>query len=364
MTNKGRINSYIHSPLWDGLLIIAPPFVVLAILFCLPSSLIQNSDVSPMLWMFLVVCIDVAHVYSTLFRSYLSKTAFQKYRGVMLRIPAISFGIAMMIYTINPLWFWRCLAYLAVFHFIRQQYGFMKIYSRKEQLPRWLRWLQTITIYAASIYPIIYWHLDASREFHWFVDGDFMLVNASENLQRALHVLYLVLLAAYIISTIYEIVRFGLNLPKHGLIIGTILSWYFGIVYFNADLTFTALNVVSHGIPYMALVWFTRQKELEAQGKHQRGLRVLQSAAVFLLILITLAVFEEAMWDILHWRDHPQFFSGLYFLPHIQQREWLNILIPLLALPQLTHYVLDGFIWKVSKPEVQQEIGLDGKNKG
>lgn len=359
MIKKTSINSYIHSPLWDGMLIIAPPFLVLAILFCLPSDVIQSADVSPWLWMFLVVGIDVAHVYSTMFRSYLSKSAFQKYRGVMLRIPAISFAIAMMLYTIDPLWFWRCLAYLAVFHFIRQQYGFMKIYGRKEQLPRWLRGIQTITIYTASVYPIIYWHLDANREFHWFVDGDFMMMEASANLQLALQALYFGIVATYLVSTIYEVVQYGMNFPKHGLIVGTILSWYFGIVYFNADLTFTALNVVSHGIPYMALVWFTRQKELEGQGSPRGGVRLLGSVLVFLMVLITLAIFEEAMWDTLHWRDHPQFFSGLYFLPHIQQREWLSILIPLLALPQLTHYVLDGFIWKVSKKEVQQEIGLD-----
>ncbi|UCJ07051.1 hypothetical protein KTO58_25850 [Chitinophaga pendula] len=25
---------------------------------------------------------------------------------------------------------------------------------------------------------------------------------------------------------------------------------------------------------------------------------------------------------------------------------WLAVVVPLLALPQLTHYILDGFIWK------------------
>jgi hypothetical protein len=43
------------------------------------------------------------------------------------------------------------------------------------------------------------------------------------------------------------------NIPKNLIIIGTLSSWFFGIVYFNNDLVFTLLNVVSHGIPYMAL---------------------------------------------------------------------------------------------------------------
>jgi hypothetical protein len=45
------------------------------------------------------------------------------------------------------------------------------------------------------------------------------------------------------------------NLPRNLVIAGTFLSWYVGIVHFNSDLAFTAINVMSHGIPYMALVW-------------------------------------------------------------------------------------------------------------
>lgn len=33
----------------------------------------------------------------------------------------------------------------------------------------------------------------------------------------------------------------------------------------------------------------------------------------------------------------------------VQDNLLLDILVPLLALPQITHYVLNGFIWKVSR---------------
>lgn len=49
------------------------------------------------------------------------------------------------------------------------------------------------------------------------------------------------------------------------------------------------------------------------------------------------------MWEVLVWREH---FS-------IQNLElsvtWQQFLIPLLVVPQLTHYLLDGFIWKNQK---------------
>jgi hypothetical protein len=30
---------------------------------------------------------------------------------------------------------------------------------------------------------------------------------------------------------------------------------------------------------------------------------------------------------------------------------WLKIIVPLLSVPQITHYVIDGFIWKMRKDQ-------------
>ena len=65
--------------------------------------------------------------------------------------------------------FWRCLAYLAAFHFVRQQYGFMMLYGRRE---RQRRWIDQAAIYAATLYPLAWWHLHP-RHFDWFIAGDF-----------------------------------------------------------------------------------------------------------------------------------------------------------------------------------------------
>ena len=46
------------------------------------------------------------------------------------------------------------MAYTAAYHFVRQQYGFMRIYSRKEAANKYYRVIDAITIYAATIYPL------------------------------------------------------------------------------------------------------------------------------------------------------------------------------------------------------------------
>ena len=79
------------------------------------------------------------------------------------------------------------------------------------------------------------------------------------------------------------------NIPKNMLIIGTFMSWYFGIVYYNNDLIFTLLNVISHGIPYMALIYI---QEIRHKDKEQLNkLKIFRSSVGILLFIIVVMGF-------------------------------------------------------------------------
>jgi hypothetical protein len=140
-------------------------------------------------------------------------------------------------------------------------------------------------------------------------------------------------------------------------------------VAFNADLPFTAINVLSHGIPYMALVWIVggRLAEREAQPGRRWGISAQRFFSwawlpAFLLLLWGLAYLEEGFWDGLIWREHLSVFRPFAGLPPVRQEAVLCWLVPLLALPQFTHYVLDGFIWRFrQKPEAHAWV-LQPKN--
>gem|GEM_PF-5682325 len=131
----------------------------------------------------------------------------------------------------------------------------MRIYSRNEPRPYWSKATDTITIYAATLYPILWWHLTPDRNFNWFIDGDF-LQHELAGLKPILADTYLTVLTVYFLKEIWFSYRLRwFNWPRNLFIFGTVVFWYFGIVEFNGDLAFTMLNVVSHGIPYMALIW-------------------------------------------------------------------------------------------------------------
>ncbi len=351
-----KAQPWIGRPITDVVFILMPPFLSLLLVLLFPAVFQNQKGVSNAGWIILILLIDVAHVYSTLYRTYLDPQAFKKQRSVLIAIPLFGFIAAVLAYSISSQLFWRLLAYTAVFHFIRQQYGFMRVYSRKETSTKFSIWIDRIVIYFATIYPLIYWHLSGPRNFHWFVDNDFVYVQSPFLLQLSTAV-YLIVILVYII---FEIRRWKfqqqINVPKFAIVSGTILSWYFGIVYFNGDMAFTVLNVASHGIPYMALVWIYGQKNYLKAGQGSKFLKLIFSKYgifIFLSLLFLFAFLEEGLWDVFVWQEHQSVFGIQSLSLPMADHTLLSFLVPLLALPQITHYILDGFIWKIKQDEIK-----------
>ena len=340
---------WLYTPGADFLFILFPAFAVSLSVILFPDFFESNSGLNPLLWFLLVVGIDVAHVYSTLYRTYFDAEERKTYGNLLWSIPVFAFLGGLTLFLLDGEWFWRGMAYLAVFHFIRQQYGFMRLYSRKEQnAPGWEKWVDASAIYMAALYPIIFWH-SHPREFNWFVEGDFFVLSFPE-VEKVALLLWVISLSLFAGKEMWKFIRTDqFNLPKFLIVSGTALSWYIGIVAFNGDLSFTLTNVIAHGIPYMALIWIYERKKANPRDEKKFFRPFL--IPVFVGFLILLAWLEEGFWDGLVWGDHAAFFPGFSALPSIKDSALLALVVPLLAVPQLTHYLLDGFIWKVQSPE-------------
>jgi hypothetical protein len=257
------------------------------------------------------------------------------------------------LYSVGAMVFWRVLAYLAVFHFIRQQYGFMMIYRRDE---RRYPGIDKAAIYAATLYPLIWWH-SHTRHFSWFVNGDFFSL-PHPWIAEAMLPVYAAIIATYTIKEWLLWRRTGrVNVPRNLLLAGTALSWWTGIIVLDSDLAFTATNVLAHGIPYMALIWLFGRNQARDDGMPPvfgviAPARLFSVAWVplFLGLPVLLAYLEEGLWDGFIWTEHPTLFGLFRALPAVDNAGILVWLVPLLALPQITHYVLDAFIWRLGRP--------------
>ena len=292
-------------------------------------------------WVPAVLMIDVAHVWSTVFRVYLDKDEMQRRPALYWMVPVIGLAIGVALYSEGEPVFWRALAYVAVFHFVRQQYGWVALYRAKcGERDALGRWIDTVAIYAASVYPLIYWHAHLPRRFWWFMTGDFTALPLM--LAQVAAPLYWLAMAAYAAKSLHGwLVTKRRNPGKDIVVATTAVCWYVGIVAYNSDYAFTVTNVVIHGVPYFALIyWYSRRRCEQTNG---RGVyRIFaRGPLLFLASLWAIAYIEELLWDRGVWQDRGWLFGSPWEIGSLKL-----ILVPLLALPQLTHYVLDGFVWK------------------
>lgn len=346
---------WIYSARIDLLFILAPPFAVTLLAMLLQAQLEQMAAMPAWLWLALIVGVDVTHVYSTVFRTYLDREELRKRQTLYLLAPLLAWVGGCLLYSMGSMVFWRALAYFAVFHFVRQQYGFMMIYGRKDA-PAFKR-IDQLAIYAATLYPLVYWHCHA-RNFDWFVAGDFVQFD-SELASKIAAALYAAIMAAYLAKEWLLWRRSGeINWPRNLMLGGTIVSWAFGIIVCNNDLAFSAINVVSHGVPYLALVWIYGRNQAELQAHkptwHFPWIGKLfqpKWLVAYLGVLFLGAYLEENLWDGLIWREHGAVLFFAEVMNEVQSKQTLAWLVPLLAMPQVTHYLLDAYIWRVRQPD-------------
>lgn len=157
----------------DLWLVFLPVWLIWIVCIALPEDIIQQ-EVSIWVWLIFVIGIDVSHVWSTIFRTYADREEFNNHKILLISAPLIAFICFFLISGFSQPLFWRVLAYIALYHFVKQQYGFMRIYKAKAKdfKPKAIKdeWV----IYTGMIYPVIYWHLTDQRNFSWFVEGDFL----------------------------------------------------------------------------------------------------------------------------------------------------------------------------------------------
>lgn len=314
------------------------------------------------LWVYVVfvLCIDVAHVWSTLFRTYLDKEEVAKRRLLYWGLPLACYATGVFLYAQSALLFWRVLAYLAVFHFMRQQVGFLAIYRAKAgYFSKLDRTLDNTFLYLSMGLPVLYWHAHLPRTFRWFIADDFI---ASERLRAlfprvfpALVGLYLGFIALYVARQLWHVLQKRVIEVGRLLLAGTTaMAWWTGIVLTDSDFDFTVTNVTLHGIPYFFLLWrYSNARKYEAP--LSMGSKLLGGGlSAFLLFLFSIAFVEELLWDRFIFHDHGWLFGASTGVAN----GTLVLLVPLLALPQSTHYALDAFLWRRRDVTPAQSIAL------
>jgi hypothetical protein len=314
-------------------------------------------------WLALVLAIDVAHVHATWFRTYLDRAELARHPVRYFGVPLSLYLLGVWAYRTSPLVFWRVLAYAAVFHFVRQQVGWVALYrARSGAISPWERYIDEAAIYAATLFPLFYFHVHRDAlQFSWFVPGDFYRLELARWVPFAAAA-WALALALFLGREARRVVRERrLAAGRTIVVVTTALTWYVGIVACNSDFVFTATNVIPHGVPYAVLL-FTYTRERAARAPSFRAGHVIAGGfGAFAFVLVGCAFVEQLLWDRLVDHDRPWLFGESLSLGSAG----LAWVVPLLALPQATHYALDGLLWRRSevraRPALRAAIGSRGR---
>ena len=351
-------NGWILSPAGDLLVFAGPLVLAGAVVAAFARAGRLHDEVPPWAFVLLVVGCDVAHVWSTLFRTYLDPEERARRPGLLWGVPAACFAGGVTLHLFGAAVFWRALAYLAALHFVRQQYGWMAYAARRAGETSVLdRRLDALAVYGATVLPLLWWHAHLPRSFAWFREGDFV-----EGLPGAVGAAGLWIhggiLAAWIGRQAWLLSSGRPVNPAKALVLATTwAAWFGGIVWLDSDIAFTATNVLAHGVPYVAIVH--RWGRARWGGSAGRVAMLFRPAgfAAFYGLLFALAFAEEGLWDGLVWHQH----GGLFGIPHLGLDDAaLAVVVPLLAVPQTTHYVLDAFLWRTGRgnPGLAERLGF------
>ncbi|HVE87706.1 MAG TPA: hypothetical protein VND93_32835 [Myxococcales bacterium] len=350
------MNRWLVSARFDLAAFVLPAALGVA-LGALQGALAPGGATPPWAFLALVVLVDVAHVHGTTLRVYLDPEELRR-RGLYLAAPVACFAAGVALYSVSALVFWRAAAYLAVIHFVRQQVGWLRLYRRRAgDTSRPDRLLDEAAIYAATLYPLVVWHAKLPLPFSWFVDGDF-LAGLPAAAARAALFPYLAILGAFALRQAQRVLRGErLQTGKVLLVASTAATWGLGIVVWRTDFAFTATNVLAHGVPYMAISFRVGVDRWEGARGALRLVFRRGRFALYALALAALAYAEEWLWDATVWRDH----AGLFPAPALELTALHAVLVPLLAVPQLTHYTLDAFLWRMdgSNPGLARALGVE-----
>jgi hypothetical protein len=351
-------NGWVFSPGVDLLAFAGPVVLAAGVVWGFARAGRLDEEVPPWLFALLVVGCDVAHVWGTLFRAYLDPRERARRGGLLLAVPLAALAVGTTLHAADAALFWRLLAYAAAFHFVRQQWGWMAYAGRRAGAVAPIdRALDRLAVYASTVFPLLWWHANLPRAFAWFVDGDFVtgVPGWAGTVGQAVH---FGALGAWGLRQVVRVARGeGTNLAQW-LVLGTTwVTWYGGIVLLDSDVAFTASNVLAHGVPYAVLVHRWGAARWRGEGGALPALFRPSGVPAFVLVLVALAWVEEAVWDGFVWHRH----GSLFPLPDVTVPEdVLSLLVPLLAVPQATHYVLDAFLWRTgaANPDLAATLGL------
>lgn len=366
--------NWILDPFQDTLFVIAAP--VLVLVAALGAFRIFGAEAATQLIIVGHIVFTVGHHLPTFIRIYGDVELFKRFKWSFLLAPVVPlvFSACVLGYLDHKdypveyfLYLYLMLALWDPWHFLRQHYGFMRIYDRPNAAPRHI---------AAR--------MDLSLSVAWFVyimiASGAWLASVLGDIQSSVALPALSAMPEGVFSTLLELARdaaivttfvyvgylvwcrhkgYFISATKVALCITTFgvmfiaytpNEWILGVApLWTFKVGFAAVGIV-HMTQYLAIVWRYNRGLAARQDRARSGwFRELHARGGWLVgsayVLICLAYGELVTTE----RD---------------SRWLMSILLAVGFTSTLLHYYFDGFIWKIRHEQNRESLDLGNENEG
>lgn len=358
--------NWVLSRFQDTLLIIAAPLITLAL--ALMAMRIWGTAQGATLVLLVHVVFTVAHHLPTFIRIYGDVELFRRFNWHFVFAPLIAFGFAAAVlvylnaneYPLEHfLYLYIILTLWDPWHFMRQHYGFMRIYDRHNAAPRALATRMDLALaglwFAYVMLASGDWLLDLLQDLYTRVRWPVLLTLSADGLSRTTAVLHTL---ALLMSGVYVGYLFWCRHKGYFISVAKVLlcAVTFGVMYltytpnalmqtlapgWSFKVGFAVIGVV-HMTQYLAIVW-----------RYNRGLAARPGRA------------RRGVFHWLHSRG-AWWAAGAYVLlclfygdvvTTVHDNAWLMTLLLALGFTStMMHYYFDGFIWRVRHRQNQEAL--------
>lgn len=345
---------WIHSWYGDVLGFHLVPFLFLTLaVFKLPPFSDGYSNLN--LFLLGVLLIDWAHIFAQWHRIYYnpleSRLAKWIYPASYLALIPL---VALYVHYVDLRHLDVLLVYFVIYHFIKQQFGFIRIYSKIDgrKTPLESR-AETAFIYLSMWTPVIYWHINfPKKDFYWSVN--FLKLPYIESIFYLVATLYALSAGFYVWTELRRWKKNSvINIPKNLAVLAGALGWGSISLFPEISVLIMFTVVLTHDVSYTALVWMMARRDHKITYKKVKWFSWWSGPGMIFYVGVLIAGSHFIM--VIHQelaRDAElnYFLYGKIF-NHITSsaREWQSFGWALFFATQAHHYFIDRFLWKKEK---------------
>jgi hypothetical protein len=291
------------------------------------------SNISPLSFFLLYVLFDHFHVYLGIGTAlhFPKQTAGRRF--FYFGFPVACVLVYALAFHVSPRLFYSLFAYASLFHFGRQQIGWMRVSGRRGLSAGKLEfWLNDFVIYASTFGFVLY-RIAKAPGARWFEENDLgYLPWLSSSLVLGLIVALNAIYLGVQVWTLYR--RQYFNTAKNVVWISTLITWMVSFVVFSGyNVVSLALIIVHHAAPFVLLTLLYSKKRLGENWRSRLGSNFLKVACVLIAFAFGAAALEFAL------------VADVFPADALPDARFLE---PLLAAFSTYHYAIDSFFWRES----------------